>query len=357
MSAADRWRVVVFSGCGHGVIAQTLAIHPRFEVVAVADDDDRPDQQHRRNESMARSLGVPYCRDVTAAVRQFRPQVACVSPEIERAADLSVRAATAGLHIIQDKPMASSVAECDRIVAAVERAGVRYALWNRNTFPAIEHTRRLLTAGAIGEPMAIHVDFYFAKDAGVLLDSDEPEEVPADWRGHGELTVEGIYPLAYIRHLLGVEARRVFARTTSHFFRKYADRGLEDLATVTLELERGIVGSLCIGRIGRASHANLGELKLHIMGSAGALVVSEPRPEVAVYTRGLQPSDYRQRRIGVYYERRLLDDFARAIDTGSETLLDARAGRAIVATVNAALESGRTGRVVRVPPGRRDLAA
>ena len=69
MSAADRLQVVGFSGCGHGVIAQTLAIHPRFEVVAVADDDDRPDQQHRRNESMARSLGVPYCRDVAAAVR------------------------------------------------------------------------------------------------------------------------------------------------------------------------------------------------------------------------------------------------------------------------------------------------
>ena len=167
MSAADRLRVVVFSGCGHGVIAQTLAVHPRFEVVAVADDDNLPDQQHRRNESMARSLGVPYCRDVAATVRQFRPQVACVSPEIERAADLSVRAAAAGLHIIQDKPMASSVAECDRIVAAVERADVQYALWNRNTFPAIEHTRRLLAAGAIGEPTAIHVDFYFAKDAGV----------------------------------------------------------------------------------------------------------------------------------------------------------------------------------------------
>ena len=28
MNAADRWRVVVFSGCGHGVIAQTLASPP-----------------------------------------------------------------------------------------------------------------------------------------------------------------------------------------------------------------------------------------------------------------------------------------------------------------------------------------
>ena len=349
MGAPDVLRVVVFSGCGHGVIAQTLAVHPRFEVVAVADDDAIPDQMHQRNKTMARSLGVPYIRDVAAAIQRFQPHVACVSPETARNADLSVRAADAGLHIIQDKPMAASVEECDRIIAAVEQAEVRFSLWNRNTFPTIRHARRLLTAGTIGQPRAIHVDFYFAKDAGVLIDSGESEDVPADWRGHGELTVEGIYPLAYIRYLLGVEVQRVFARTTSHFFQKHADRGLEDLATVTLELERGIVGSLCIGRIGRASHPNLGELKLHILGSGGAIVVSEPRPEVAVYARGLKPADYRHRRIGVRYEHRLLDDFEHAIDTGGAAMLDARDGRAIVATVSAALESGRTGQTVEVP--------
>ena len=203
-------------------------------------------------------------------------------------------------------------------------------------------------AGAIGDPVSIHSQFYFAKDAGALIESCEAEEVPEDWRGHGELTVEGVYPLAYIRYLLGVGVKRVFARTTSHFFRKYADRELEDLATLSLELDGGILGSLCIGRIGRTSHPNLGELKLHITGSMGALVISEPRPEVAVYARGLRPPDYRQRRVGVRYEDQLINDFANAIDRGSNTLLNAREGRAIVATVNAALESGRSGQVVTV---------
>lgn len=348
MGKSDLLRVLVFSGCGHGVIAQTLASHPRFKVVAVADDDAIQEQMHYRNEQLARSIGVSYVRNIEAAVQQFRPEVACVSPEHTRHADLSVRAADAGLHIIQDKPMASSVEECNQIVAAVERADVRFSLWNRNTFPAIKHTRRLLVAGVIGDPVSIHSQFYFAKDAGALIESCEAEEVPEDWRGHGELTVEGIYPLAYIRYLLGVGVKRVFARTTSHFFRKYADRELEDLATLSLELDGGILGSLCIGRIGRTSHPNLGELKLHITGSMGALVISEPRPEVAVYARGLRPPDYRQRRVGVRYEDQLINDFANAIDRGSNTLLNAREGRAIVATVNAALESGRSGQVVTV---------
>ena len=42
------------------------------------------------------------------------------------------------------------------------------------------------------------------------------------------------------------------------------------------------------------------------------------------------------------------DDFAKAIDTDGDTILDARAGRTISATVEAALESGRTGSPVTV---------
>ena len=43
-----------------------------------------------------------------------------------------------------------------------------------------------------------------------------------------------------------------------------------------------------------------------------------------------------------------MEDFARAIDTDGDTMLDAKAGRAISATVQAALDSARTGAVEAV---------
>ena len=293
-------------------------------------------------------LGLPYLPGVQAALDRFQPQVACVTPEVPRHADLTVQAADAGLHIVQDKPLALSLADCDRIVAAVECAGVRFLMWSRNTFPTIRQAKAVLAAGDLGEPYAIHVDFYFAKDAGTLLGSGEPEEIEVSWDGLGELTLEGIYPLAYLHELLGVTVRRVFARTTAHFFQRHADRGVEDLGSVTLEMENGVVGSLCIGRIGEPSHPNIGELRLHILGTKGAFVVAEPRPEIAVYARGLKSGDYRHRRVGLDYERRLLDNFAEAVDTGADTMLTARDSRAIAATVLAAVESGQTGRPVEV---------
>ena len=351
MSSPEVLPVLVLGGVKHLYIVQGLAAHPRFELAALADEEDAPEWAHERNEAAASAFGLPYVRGVSAALERYRPRVACVTPETGRHARLSVTAAEAGLHIVQDKPMALTLAECDRVVAAVEAAGVRFLMWNRNTFPSILQAREVLAGGRLGEARAVHVDFFFAKDAGPLLGSGEPEEIPAGHEVLGELTVEGIYPLAYIHALLGVPARRVFARTTAHFFQRHADLGVEDLASVTLEMEDGTLGSLCIGRIGEPSHPNVGELKLRILGTGGAFVVAEPRPEISVYSRSLEPGDHRQRRVGVDYERRLLDDFARAIDTGTDTLMTARDSRAIAATVFAAVESGRTGRVVEVGRG------
>ena len=164
----------------------------------------------------------------------------------------------------------------------------------------------------------------------------------------GELTIEGIYPLAYIRMLTGAEVERVFARTTAHFHQANVDNDVEDLATVTLEMERNILGTLCIGRIGAASHPDIGEIKIHVLGPKGGLVINEARPEVAVYYKNQAPKENRNRRLAIDNDCLLMDDFAHAIDTGGETILNARAGRAICATVQAAVDSGRNGQPVDV---------
>merc|ERR1712000_662264 len=123
----------------------------------------------------------PYIRDVERAIADFDVQVAVVSPEAERHCDLSVRAAKAGLHIVQDKPMSNRVSECDRVVEAVERNSVKFLLWNRNYLPALIQARKAVESGKIGVPYAIHVDFYFAKDAGPPKGSRQPKTSPINW--------------------------------------------------------------------------------------------------------------------------------------------------------------------------------
>lgn len=148
--------------------------------------------------------------------------------------------------------------------------------------------------------------------------------------------------------LTRAHVRRVFARTVAHFHQRNVDNDVEDLATVTLEMERGILGTLSTGRSGAGSHPDSGEFKIRVLGSDGALVVNEPRPEVAVFHRGMTIQDSIHQRIAGEYDHLLMEDFAHAIDTDGETILDARARRAITATVAAAIESEKTGKPVEV---------
>ena len=148
--------------------------------------------------------------------------------------------------------------------------------------------------------------------------------------------------MAYIRYILGIDVERVFARTSAHFFKRHAARRVEDIGTVTLELESGAIGSLCIGRIGRPSHPNLGEIRIHITGTDGALVIAEPRPEIAVHARGLEVTDFRNRRTDETPDRKQVDHFVGALDGGIDTLLTAREGRHIAAIVEAAKTSAQS---------------
>lgn len=363
---ATKFRCAVLSAIKHDYVARGLASHPRFELVVVADDPQIPDWAHQRNEEFASAWQIPYVRDVERALREFDVQVAIVSPEAERHCDLSIRAAAAGKHIVQDKPLATSREMAGRLVAAVEENKVKFLMWNRNFVPAVEAARRQIAAGEIGRPFAVHLDFYFAKDAGPPKGTRQPGDPPLDWQAHqiaahvdgadgglgreplGELAIEGIYPLGYLRALTGAQVRRVFARRAAHFHQLYADSGVEDLATLSLEMEGGLVGSLALGRIGASSHASGGEIKLHVLASEGALVANEARPEVGVYYRGQPAKEARQRRVAGDNDFLLAENFAVAIDNDGDTILDVHASHAIFATIEAALESCRTGQPVEV---------
>src|SRR5215216_146306 len=66
---------------------------------------------------------------------------------------VALEAIEAGKHVLVEKPLAQSVAECDELIAAAERAGI--VLMAGHTFEynaAVETVRSYLAAGELGEP-------------------------------------------------------------------------------------------------------------------------------------------------------------------------------------------------------------
>lgn len=366
MPGSRPFRCAAVSAIKHDYVARGVISHPRFQLVVVADDPHVPEWAHERNQQLADEFHVPYIRDVERALREFEVHVAIVSSAAERHCELSIRAAQLGRHVIQDKPLTTRRSEADRLVATINQTGVKFMMWNRNFLPSIIDARQMIQAGAIGQPVAAHVDFYFAKDAGPPKGSRLPGYPPIDWLTYqlgahidgsdgavgttaiGELSNEGIYPLGYLQMLIGSPVRRVFARATPHYHQVNADNQIEDLASVTLEMEGGLIGSIAVGRSGLASHPSGGEMKIQVLGTQGALVVNEARPDVSLYYRDQPPREARQRRVASENDFLLADTFARAIDDDGDTILNAQASRDIFAIVEAALKSSQSGQPEKV---------
>ena len=66
-------------------------------------------------------------------------------------AEQTIAAAAAGKHVLCEKPMAMTVAECDRMIAACRTHGVTLSVaYYRHFYPAIVRIKQILAAGEIG---------------------------------------------------------------------------------------------------------------------------------------------------------------------------------------------------------------
>ena len=126
-------------------------------------------------------------------------------------AELAVTAAGRGLHVLLEKPMASSLALADRMVAAANRAGVKLMVnWPHNWSPKIRKAHELVQQGAIGEVFKLR---YAGGHAGPHEIGCSP--IFCDWlydaslNGVGALTDQGGYAATVARWFLGRPARVV----------------------------------------------------------------------------------------------------------------------------------------------------
>ena len=81
-------------------------------------------------------------------------------------ADMTVAACQAGKHVSVQKPMALSVPEADRMIAAAERAGVVLRVYENFVFyPPHVMAKEMLEAGEIGEPQMLRLHVSTGKSA------------------------------------------------------------------------------------------------------------------------------------------------------------------------------------------------
>ena len=108
--------------------ATALAAHPDAELVGVWGRS--PD----RTTALAESFGAKAYADADEMFADVDAVAFAVPPVVQ--ARLAVRAAARGCHLLMDKPVAFTTQDADRIVEAVDRAGVRSLVFFTSRFVA-----------------------------------------------------------------------------------------------------------------------------------------------------------------------------------------------------------------------------
>jgi phthalate 4,5-cis-dihydrodiol dehydrogenase len=361
----------------------TLLAHPGIEIVAAA--DPRPEATRRFE---AQFGGRPYS---TAEALCSDPDVEAVyiaSPHQDHAAQ-ACAAARSGKHVLVEKPMAVTLAECDAMIEAAGEAGVQLVIGHSHSFDApIARTRALVAGGAFGGIRMVTALNY----TDFLYRPRRPEELDTA-KGGGVFFSQAAHQVDVVRALVGARVSAVRAsagawdpaRPTEGAYGAHLSFDNGAFATLTYsgyghfdsdELMGGI------GELGERKESAYGVARRSLSGigggeeesalkdarSYGGERESEPRPPVAHQHFGFlvvscERADLRPMANGIhiYEDQRarfeplappaipraeVIDEFISSIQSGRHALHDGHWGRGTLEVCIAMLRSSREGREI-----------
>lgn len=242
--------------------AENLARRVRgVRLVAVTTSDEQ-----RAAEARARCGNVAVYPTLEALLATGGLDAVCVSSSTSAHADNVVACAQAGLHVFCEKPLALTLADCERAIAAAEQANVRLMLGHVRRFDAGHvEAKRYIEAGAIGQPLVLRA---------ISGDVDPPPPSFADPAVSGGLILDAMYHDLYLsRWLLAAEPLRAYAEGGALVDPAIGAVGDVDNAVVTLRFAGGALGTLYVSRTCRYGH----DLRIEVIGDEGAVHVGRFR--------------------------------------------------------------------------------
>jgi myo-inositol 2-dehydrogenase / D-chiro-inositol 1-dehydrogenase len=315
--------------------AASAAAHPGASLVAVADPFGSAASE------LAAALGAEAMADPKVAIERNDVDAVVVGTPTDTHVDLVLHAVRHGKAVLCEKPLDLDLGRADAAVAEIERSGGRVMLaFNRRFDPAAIELKQAAAAGEIGELRQ------------VVITSRDPGLAPRGYiaTSGGIFRDMTIHDFDMARFFLGEEPTEVMAIGSATVDKPLMDE-FEDYDTVMVQM-RTASGKQCHINCCRAAVYGYDQ-RFELFGSAGMLQNDNVRPTsvrrwTADATDAAQPllNFFLERYAGAYCAE--LDAFVRAVADGNPMPVTARDGRQALRLADCALESARTGRLVRV---------
>jgi predicted dehydrogenase len=250
---------IALIGCGKvgGIHAAAAKNLPEAELVAVCDAN-----AERAAAFAARHGGRPFT-DVVPLLRETRPDVVLIGTPHPLHAKPAIRAAEAGVHVLVEKPMAASLEDCDAMLAAAARTGVRLGVISQRRFSEpVRRMKAAIDAGKIGRPVLGLFVMYSWRDAAYY--ASDPWRGKWSTEGGGVLVNQSPHMLDLLRWFLGP-----IAEVTGYWANlNHPMIEVDDTAAVSLRFAGGGLGSILTSLAQKPGIYT----KVHVHGDNGASI-------------------------------------------------------------------------------------
>jgi len=349
-----------FGIVGTGVIAalhaRAIASLPGARLVAVTD------VAPGAASSFAAARGCAAEPGLDGLLARADVDVVCVCVPSGLHAEVGIRAARAGKHLVVEKPIDVTLAAADRLIEAARTGGVTLTVMSQHRFdPGLVELKRLLGEGALGRLVLGEASTKWYRTQG-YYDS-------AGWRGTwaldgGSLMNQGIHYVDLLRWCMGpVSEVTAVCATQAHQIEA------EDTALAVVRFGSGAVGTILSST---AAYPGFPQ-RLEVTGTDGTVIVEDGQivrrafgpgsPAASVTGSATGDGDggagaggagpgaaADPAAIDVAAHAAQIADLLAAIEEGREPAVSGEAGRDALEIVCAVYESARAGRTVRLAP-------
>ncbi|MCV0395705.1 MAG: Gfo/Idh/MocA family oxidoreductase [Rhizobiaceae bacterium] len=193
----------------------------------------------------------------------------------------------AGIHVICDKPLTSTLADAKKLAAAAEKSGCLFVLTHNYTgYPMVRQAREMVARGELGEIRVVQAEY---PQDWLTTDLESSGQKQASWRtdpaqsGTGGATGDiGTHAYNLLRFVSGLELDSLAADLTAFV----PGRRLDDNAHVMMRFKGGAKGMLWASQV---APGNENALKLRIYGTKGGLEWEQEQPNHLWFTPFGQP--------------------------------------------------------------------
>ena len=349
-------------GCGKvaGLHAAALASSPLSRFTAVCGST------LQNGSEFAAKYGVRGYGDVGQMLEESGVEAVCICTPHPRHAEPAVAAASRGIHVLVEKPLASSLADCDRMIAAARGAGVKLGVVSQRRFYApCRRIRSAIDQGNIGKPILGSVAMYGWRDEKYY--SSDPWRGSWTGEGGGVLVNQAPHQLDLLLWYMGPVAELCgYWANVNH---PYIE--VEDTAVASIRFCSGALGQVIVSnsqnpalysgvRIHGSNGASIGvQTDGGAMFIAGMSTITEPpfndiwtipgqsdlralwQKEDAEFFAGINPMEH--------YHRLQIEDFLSAILENRPPLVTEDDGRRTVELFTAVYRSQRDRSPVTFP--------